>query len=98
MIGDVSDVEKTLRERIRAGTAGIEDYVDLADILTQRGELPESLTIVKQALTLDLNQEQRGLVLYQEAHLASLTAGQDDEVVALAEQSLSLLGDEQKKL
>src|SRR5260370_19695334 len=94
MINEVSERERALKERIRAGAGEMQDYFELADILHERGGFTEALTIVKQALALDLTPDQRGFMLYEEAHLLSLTAGQDDEVLALAKQALSLLGEQ----
>jgi tetratricopeptide (TPR) repeat protein len=93
MNSESNSEESALRERIAAHSNDPADYLELAVLLHQRGEYADALATLNQALTLDLGPDKRERVLHEKALFLSQVGGHESEVLALANESLALLGE-----
>jgi tetratricopeptide (TPR) repeat protein len=91
MLDETPERERNLKERIRVGTAQMQDYVELADIYYLTGRLDDTLAILKEATSLDLAPCQRASLLNEQAQFVFLITGAKDEALALAEQAILIL-------
>lgn len=91
MMEETPEREGTLKERIRLGTGEMQDYVELADIYYQTGRLEDTISILKEASSLDLPPRQRASLLNEQAQFLFLITGAENESLVLAEQAISTL-------
>lgn len=90
-LDSTSDKETILRQRILAGSAALDDYIELADILYVDGRSEATLEILREASSLNLPPPERGLLLNEQAQFSFVITGRADEALAFAEKAASIL-------
>ena len=87
----VSEVERNLRARVKAGAASLADYHQLADLLKTEGRLPDAAAVYEEALGRPFRSVESARLGWEFADLLHHSLGESAAAAVAADRALAVL-------